>query len=327
MLTEQSLELTVGPLLFHWPAETIADFYARLADEAPVDHVVVGEVVCSKRLPFYADIIPAAVQRLQRAGKRVSLTSLALPTLARERASARALFASGLDVELNDLSAMGVAGDNGFSVGPLINVYNEATLEFLARRRARSVCLPPELPYDSVKILAEAGSSLGVDIELWAYGRAPLAISARCYHARVHGLSKDFVPVRLRQRRGRARRAHDRRPGFSRRQRRPDPVARFRQPDRRSGGDQGGRGGSRCACRLTRATSCRWRGPFAQRSTASSMLARHWPARARLLHTRCSRTATCSVRTAPSPWRSADARGAVQRLGPSNPALAQKQVC
>ena len=105
MLTEQSLELTVGPLLFHWPAETIADFYARLADEAPVDHVVVGEVVCSKRLPFYADIIPAAVQRLQRAGKRVSLTSLALPTLARERASARALFASGYSMSSSTTSA------------------------------------------------------------------------------------------------------------------------------------------------------------------------------------------------------------------------------
>jgi collagenase-like PrtC family protease len=27
--------------------------------------------------------------------------------------------------------------------------------------------------------------------EVWAFGRLPLALSGRCYHARVHGLSKD----------------------------------------------------------------------------------------------------------------------------------------
>ena len=191
MANEHNLQLTVGPLLFHWPQAEIVDFYAELADEAPVDHVVVGEVVCSKRLPFYEDALPAIVERLQRAGKRVSLTSLALPTLARERKAANELFATGLDVELSDLSAMGAIGDAGFSVGPLINVYNEATLGFLARRGARSVCLPPELPYASVKALADAGAALGLTVEVWGYGRAPLAISARCYHARVRGLSKD----------------------------------------------------------------------------------------------------------------------------------------
>jgi len=186
-----TLQLTVGPILFHWPEAEIVDFYAKVADEAPVDHVVVGEVVCSKRLPFYEDALPGVIERLQRAGKRVSLTSLALPTLVRERKAANELFAAGLDVELSDLSAMGAIGDAGFSVGPLINVYNEATLGFLARRGARSVCLPPELPYASVKALADAGAALGLTVEVWGYGRAPLAISARCYHARVRGLSKD----------------------------------------------------------------------------------------------------------------------------------------
>jgi len=31
----------------------------------------------------------------------------------------------------------------------------------------------------------------GVDIEVWAFGRLPLALSARCYHARLAGLAKD----------------------------------------------------------------------------------------------------------------------------------------
>jgi collagenase-like PrtC family protease len=32
---------------------------------------------------------------------------------------------------------------------------------------------------------------MDVGCEVWAFGRMPLAISARCYHARVEGLSKD----------------------------------------------------------------------------------------------------------------------------------------
>ena len=43
------MRLTLGPVLFNWPTPMWTDFYARIADEAPVDRVVIGEVVCSKR--------------------------------------------------------------------------------------------------------------------------------------------------------------------------------------------------------------------------------------------------------------------------------------
>jgi collagenase-like PrtC family protease len=185
------LALTVGPVLFAWPKERIASFYARLAEEAPVERVVIGELVCSKRLPFYEDVLPEAIERLQRAGKRVAITSLALPTLTRERDAAKELFRSGIEVELNDLSALGAADGKAFSVGPLINVYNEATLGFLVHRGAKAFCLPPELPFASIEILSHAAVTLNAGVEVWAYGRAPLAISARCYHARIHGFSKD----------------------------------------------------------------------------------------------------------------------------------------
>jgi len=33
------MELTLGPIPFHWSAEARRDFYARIADEAPVDTV------------------------------------------------------------------------------------------------------------------------------------------------------------------------------------------------------------------------------------------------------------------------------------------------
>jgi hypothetical protein len=36
-VSDRRISLTTGLLLFNWPAEKIGGFYARLADEAPVD--------------------------------------------------------------------------------------------------------------------------------------------------------------------------------------------------------------------------------------------------------------------------------------------------
>jgi len=186
-----AMRLAVGPNLFNWSADAWSDFYARVADEAPVDKVVVGETVCSKRTPFYEDRIPAVVERLQRGGKKVVLASLGLLTLSRERRAAQEMFEAGeLPVQIDDLTALAWAKP-GFEVGPLVNVYNEATLEFLGRKGAAAICLPPELPFASVATIAAAGVREKVDVEVWAYGRVPLAMSGRCYHARAHNLTKD----------------------------------------------------------------------------------------------------------------------------------------
>lgn len=185
--------LTLGPLLFNWPAATWEDFYARIAEEADLDRVVLGEVVCSKRLPFYVERLPAAVERLTRAGKQVVLASLALVTTERERALCADLAAmADVELEVSDLTLLDHL-DHGraFSVGPLVNVYNEASLAYLAARGARRVCLPPELPLSSIEVIGPAARGAGVALEVWSFGRVPLAISGRCYHARIHGLSKD----------------------------------------------------------------------------------------------------------------------------------------
>jgi collagenase-like PrtC family protease len=182
-------QLTLGPLLFNWPAKRYRDFYARIADEAPVDRVCIGEVVCSKRLPFQEESIAGVIERLERGGKQVVLSSLALPTLEREIRHDRELAQSGRVVEINDVSLLPVVKGRTFHVGPLLNVYNESTATYLARQGARSIALPPELPQSSVAAIAETVTH--ASIEVWAFGRVPLAISARCYHARAHKLSKD----------------------------------------------------------------------------------------------------------------------------------------
>lgn len=185
------MDLTIGPNAFFWPAETVRGFYAALASTTAA-RVVIGEWVCSKRLPFWQSEIPAAVQVLQAAGKEVALSSLALITLPRERRQTTELFATGLPVEIADLSALRhLPEGHPFWVSPLINVYNEGTLEWLARKGAVRVCLPPELPLASVAVLAKAAQALGVAVEVWGHGRVPLAISGRCYHARLHDHAKD----------------------------------------------------------------------------------------------------------------------------------------
>ncbi|MDR6772167.1 U32 family peptidase [Azospirillum sp. BE72] len=189
--------LTLGPVLFNWPVDRWRDFYARIADEAPVDTVVVGEIVCFKRAPFFAEAMGEVVERLSAAGKTVWLASPILVGSERERSamrdlvSAEAGLADGGLVEANDMGALALLAGRPHAVGPTINVYNEATLAWMAERGAVAVSLPAELPAVTVAALAKAGRELGVAVEVQAWGRAPLAISARCYHARAHGLHKD----------------------------------------------------------------------------------------------------------------------------------------
>ncbi len=183
------MKLTLGPVLFNWPTPMWRDFYARIADEAPVDRVVVGEVVCSKRTPFRIDETADVIERLARAGKEVVLGTLALPTLKRELNEIAEVASMDAMIEVNDVSALAAIAGRDHVVGPFINVYNEGTLHELAALGARAICLPVELPMASIATLAASRGA--VELEVFAFGRAPLAVSARCYHARAHGLMKD----------------------------------------------------------------------------------------------------------------------------------------
>ncbi len=188
--TTRRVELTLGPVLFNWEPDTWRDFYFRIADEAPVDTVAIGEIVCSKRLPLYAQHLPAAIDRLTAAGKTVLLSSLILVTLDREQRQMEELArTSEILVEANDVSCLAHLAGRAHAIGPFVNVYNEATARFLAGRGARRICLPPELPATSIAAITAAVPD--VRVELLAFGRVPLAISARCVHARLHGLTKD----------------------------------------------------------------------------------------------------------------------------------------
>src|SRR5579859_7485675 len=184
------MQLSLGPVLYNWQPERWRDFYFRIAEEAPVDVVAIGEVVCSKRAPFFEAHLPAVIERLQNAGKQVLPSSLVLVSQRRERRQTAAL-AEMPDslIEVNDLTCLRSIAGRPHAIGPFVNIYNEASAAFHARQGAVRICLPPELPLASVAAIA--GALPQVSIEVFAFGRVPLAISARCYHARIHKLAKD----------------------------------------------------------------------------------------------------------------------------------------
>ncbi len=186
---DNTVALTLGPVLYNWAPERWRDFYFRIADEADVDTVCVGEVVCTKRQPLFVPYVAEVVERLAAAGKEVVLSSLALVMDRRDRQGVHALCAQDdYLVEANDISAVGLLSGRRHVIGPFVNVYNEGTLAALAARGAVRVSLTGELPAAALQALAAANLA---ELEVQVFGRLPLAVSARCYHARAHGRTKD----------------------------------------------------------------------------------------------------------------------------------------
>ncbi|TPJ54824.1 U32 family peptidase [Mesorhizobium sp. B2-6-4] len=184
-----AIALTLGPVFFHWSPNRLSDFYRRIADEAPIDRVHIGEVVCGKRMPFSDPVWPEIIERLERAGKEVVLSTLAAPATVRERRSIEDLCGDDRLIEINDVTALPSRSGKPFVTGPFLNVYNEASAQFLIHRGAKTICPPVELSLAAIG--AMAGACPEAEFEIFVFGRLPLALSGRCYHARIHGLHKD----------------------------------------------------------------------------------------------------------------------------------------
>ncbi|MEX3008513.1 U32 family peptidase [Hoeflea sp. TYP-13] len=185
-------ELTMGPVLFNWEPDAWRDFYLQVADEAPVSTVYLGEAVCSKRAPLFDKHLEEVVTRLEAAGKKVIFSSLSEVTSAVDRRLVKKVAGSeGVDIEVNDISALWYLGDRSHVIGPFVNVHNEDSLDAFAENGARHICLQPEMPKDGIRALAEHAAKRDVTLEVQVFGRIPLALSARCYHARAHGKTKD----------------------------------------------------------------------------------------------------------------------------------------
>lgn len=189
-MQQRASEVTLGPVLFNWAPEAWRDFYFRIADEAPVTTVYLGEIICSKRAPLFEPQLEAVVTRLTAAGKTVVFSTLTEVMSRLDRKLVES-FCTGDLVEANDGSALQYLRGRAHHIGPYMNVYNERTVAVLARGGACNVCLPAEMQAAAIGAITTEAAKLGVSVEVQVFGRLPLALSARCYHARAHGRTKD----------------------------------------------------------------------------------------------------------------------------------------
>lgn len=184
------MRLSVGPISYYWPREQVEDFYAMVA-EGPAEIVYLGETVCAKRNQLRHEDWLALGDRLAAAGKEVVLSTLALLEAESELKRLRSLCENGrFLVEANDMGAVQLMQGKPFVVGHSVNVYNDRTLSLLARQGCARWVLPVELTHETLAEM-QANHPEGVETEVFAYGRLPLAYSARCFTARARNLPKD----------------------------------------------------------------------------------------------------------------------------------------
>ncbi len=191
------MKISLGPILYYWPEEKIRSFYRQVA-ESPVDIVYLGETICSKRRSLNIDQWIEIARELRSEGKEVVLSTLALLEAESELKSLRRICGNGeFLVEANDLAAVNLRSGQGepFVVGHSVNVYNQGTMRVLAEAGMSRWVLPVELSRDTLRDLQQ-GRPEGVETEVFAWGRIPLAYAARCYTARHYNLPKDDCQYR-----------------------------------------------------------------------------------------------------------------------------------
>ena len=191
------MDLSLGPLLYYWSRDDTLAFYAEAANW-PVARIHLGETVCSRRhLLRLSDWLELAEQ-LAAAGKAVVLSTQTLIESESDLKTLRRIVSDGrFQVEANEWGAVRLLSEAGipFVAGPTLNVYNHETLDVLAGLGARRWLPPVEMSRATLAALLERAPA-GMETEVFAYGRLPLAYSARCFTARHYNLPKDDCQFR-----------------------------------------------------------------------------------------------------------------------------------
>ncbi|HEY9098935.1 MAG TPA: U32 family peptidase [Thiobacillus sp.] len=191
------MNLSLGPLLYYWSREDTLAFYAE-SMSWPVARVYLGESVCSRRHLLRLPDWLMLAEQLAAAGKEVVLSSLTLIESESDLKMLRRIVGDGrFRVEANEWGAVRLLAEAGvpFVAGPTLNVYNPETLDVLAGLGAQRWLPPVEMSRITLSSLL-AGAPAGMETEVFAYGRLPLAYSARCFTARHYNLPKDDCQFR-----------------------------------------------------------------------------------------------------------------------------------
>ena len=191
MMNTPTLKLSLGAPQYYWSRQTYFDFYEAMAATA-VDIVYLGETVCSRRhelrLQDWIDI----AELMRSAGKEAVLSTQVLLESGVEVSTMHKVTANtDWPVEAGDMGAVQrVAGKRPFTGGMHLNIYNLPTLQWLASLGATRWVAPLEMKHEDLAALIQNGPQ-ALQTEVFAYGRMPLAFSARCFTARQRNLPKD----------------------------------------------------------------------------------------------------------------------------------------
>lgn len=190
-MQQRKLDLTLGPILFFWPKETILDFY-QLIIQQPLDRIYLGETVCSRRQELkVADWVDLA-HDLASSGKKIILSSQVLMESESDLKRLRKLVEQeDFTIEANDLGAVKMLHAKGlpFIAGQSLNIYNEQTLALMQSLGAISWVASVELAAEKLAHIIAAVPEMPCEIMGW--GKLPLAYSSRCFTARHYNLKKD----------------------------------------------------------------------------------------------------------------------------------------
>ncbi len=192
------MQLSLGPILYYWPRQSIETFYEQLAD-MPVSVVYLGETVCAKRRSLSAaEWIELARQLAANTDKQIVLSTLALIEAGSELSGVKKLCNNGeLLIEANEMGAVHLLSGKKlpFVGGAGLNIYNAHTLTRLAALGLQRWVAPIEISHNALSAILSDAPALGlsedVETEVFSFGRLPLAYSARCFTARYHNLPKD----------------------------------------------------------------------------------------------------------------------------------------
>ena len=191
------MNLSLGPLLYYWSRGDMLAFYAEAANW-PIARVYLGETVCSRRHLLRLPDWLAIAEQLAAAGKTVVLSSQTLIESESDLKTLRRIVGDGrFLVEANEWGAVRLLSEAGvpFVAGHTLNVYNPDTLDVLAGIGAQRWLPPVEMSHATLAVLLERAPA-GMETEVFAYGRLPLAYSARCFTARHYNLPKDDCQFR-----------------------------------------------------------------------------------------------------------------------------------
>lgn len=189
------MRLSLGSILYYWSKDDTLAFYRDMAD-SPIDIFYLGESVCSKRKQMRTQDWFELAEELASHGKEVVLSTLALNEADSDTKTLQRICENNqFMVEANDMGAVSLLEGKDFVSGHSVNTYNQHTIKLLADLGLKRWVMPLELSKDTLAdLLAEKPAT--VEAEIFAFGRIPLAYSARCYTARAHNLQKDDCQFR-----------------------------------------------------------------------------------------------------------------------------------